>query len=477
MLHLLHILLPHPPFDYLPSGQRYSSQGDVVGLEKDILPDDEWAVTQIQQRHLLQVTYVDRILGQVMARLKQVGLWERAVVAVTADHGASYRVGLHHRQVTHRNFADILPVPLWIKEPGQQGGRLDLRPMSLIDVLPTIAEMAGAELPWPVDGISFADPTTPGRQRLPVARQRRPKPNRFEVSLSEIEPGERAALALLDQRFGSAENGRELFKVARQEGWIGRELNELTLGEPTPFKVRLTWPVSALDVEPDGPFVPAHLAGDLIGAAVSEPIDLAIAANGRIAAVTASWAFRPSRFSAIVDPAVFRQGVNRVEVIALMPASAPDLPPIARPVPSETDPPIAGIKERGLYGVEVWPEGPIRWTDGNAEITVPIHRSRPPRGLRLTLIGGHPKSTRLRVKVDGVGLLDTRLEPLKQETRWSRDLDLEAVATGDRLRLEIISESFVPAEVFRGSTDERRLGVAIFGFELLEKKRGEENRG
>ncbi len=467
VLHLLHILLPHPPYDHLPSGQRYSNQGHVAGLEKDIQPSDEWAVIQNHQRHLLQVAYVDRLLGKVVTRLKEIGLWDRAVVAVTADHGASFRSDLHHRQVTHRNFAEILPIPLLIKAPEQQQGRLDPRPISLIDVLPTIAELAGAELPWPIDGVSFADPATPGRPQLPVARHRNPMPETFEISAEDLEAGENAALALINERFGTAESGRELFQVARRKGWIGRRLADLPLADPTPFKVRLRWPASAFDVEPGGAFVPAHLNGILAGPVPPEPVDLAIAVNGRIAAVTANWAFKKSHFSAIVDPGVFQPGVNRIETIALMPGPDQDRP-ILRPVPPEIAPPIAGMQERGLHGVEDWPEGPVRWTDGDAEVTVPIHRSRPPRALRLTLIGTAPKGTRLRVRAQGVRLLDTRLRPLQQGVPWSKVFDLSSIALDDRLKIEIESDFFVPAEHYRGSTDERRLGVAILGFELLD---------
>ena len=292
-------------------------------------------------------------------------------------------------------------------------------------------------------------------------------PDPFEISTEDLEAGESAALALLNERFGTAESGRELFQSARREGWIGRRLADLPLAAPAPFKVRLRWPASALDVEPGGAFVPAHLNGILAGSIPPEPVDLAIAVNGRIAAVTANWAFKTSGFSAIVDPDVFQPGVNRIETIALMPGPDQDRP-ILRPVPPEIEPPIAGMHERGLHGVEDWPEGPIRWTDGDAEITVPIHRSRPPHALRLTVIGIAPNGTRLRILANGARLFDARLKPLKQGVPWSKVFDLAGIAPDDRLKIEIESDTFVPAEQYQGSTDERRLGVAILGFELLE---------
>ncbi len=472
VLHLLHLLLPHPPFDYLPGGQRYSAETAVAGLDVDTMAGDDWAAAQNQQRHLLQLGYTDRVLGEVIARLEQVGLWDRSVVVVTADHGVGSAAGRHRRRVTHRNFAEILPVPLLIKASGQRQGRLDERPISLIDVLPTIAELAGAELPWPIDGRSLADPAAPGRERLPVVRHRNPLPEPFEVSVADLEAGEQAALTALEERFGrAADGGRELYHLGRRREWIGRRTADLPVTAPARFKHRLRWPAAALDIERGGPFVPAHLSGELVGS-VEEPIDLAVAVNGRIAAVTTSWSFEPARWSAVVDPQAFREGVNRAALRAFAPPLAAgqrgDLPIAPRPVPALTVPPFAGLVERGLYGVEEWPQGAVRWTDGDARVTLPIHRSRPPRRLRLTVAGNSPDGGRLRVRVNGVRLLDVRLEPLKQGATWSDVLDLGAVEIGDQLVVEIASDTFVPSRRFKRSLDDRRLGVAIRGFELLE---------
>ncbi len=466
VLHLLHVLLPHPPFDYLPTGQRYSAEGHVAGLDRDTLPRDPRAVAQIQQRHLLQLGYADRQLGRIVERLRQAGLWDRAVVAVTADHGAGFRGGRNRRRLTARNAAEILPVPLLIKAPGQTRGRLDLRPASVIDVLPTVAELAGIELPWPVDGVSFADLATPGRERLPVVPHRGTiEPT--EVSAARLEAGERAELAILDQRFGKAgDGGRELYRVGRGRAWIGRRVAELTFGAPAPFEFRLRWPASALDVEPAGPFVPSHLSGVLIGSEVEAPVELAVAVNGRVAAVTASWAFAPDEFSAIVDPEDFRPGVNRVELLAFGPREGGAQ--VFRPVPAGVVPPIAGLPERGLHGIEEWPRGAVRWTDGDAEVTVPIHRSRPPRRLRLTIIGNGPDGCKLRLSAGGERLLDARLEPLGPDGTWSQVVDLSSVEMGDELAVRIESDTFLPAERDESSPDPRRLGVAILGFELLQ---------
>ena len=95
VLYVEHALLPHGPAAFLPSGRQYGSVMTVAGIE------DTWKrwrssplfVDQALQRHLLQVGYVDRLVGTLVRRLKQAGLYDRALVVVTADHGISFEPG------------------------------------------------------------------------------------------------------------------------------------------------------------------------------------------------------------------------------------------------------------------------------------------------------------------------------------------------------------------------------------------------
>ena len=101
-------------------------------------------VDQALQRHMLQVGYTDRLLGRLLSRLETTGLLDRALVVVTADHGASFRPGGYFREVSAENVGDIASVPLFVKYPGQRRGRVDTRHAKTIDIVPTIADVIGA---------------------------------------------------------------------------------------------------------------------------------------------------------------------------------------------------------------------------------------------------------------------------------------------------------------------------------------------
>ena len=153
-LHYLHILLPHVPYEYLRSGQTYSVDGGHPGKKKEIWGDDEWATTQSYQRYLLQVGFVDALLGQLITHLKSARLYEKSLIVITADHGVSFRPHDNRRSVTKTNFADIMPVPLFVKAPFQPQGEILDHNVETIDILPTITDILGIELPWSVDGDS-----------------------------------------------------------------------------------------------------------------------------------------------------------------------------------------------------------------------------------------------------------------------------------------------------------------------------------
>lgn len=102
-LDLIHIEKPHYPWRHIPSGQRYSN---LTSEWSGLLPNDgPWEapprIVDIGlQRHLLEVGYTDTLLGLITDRLKETGLWDRALVVVTADHGGAFKSRVDRRAPT-----------------------------------------------------------------------------------------------------------------------------------------------------------------------------------------------------------------------------------------------------------------------------------------------------------------------------------------------------------------------------------------
>ena len=95
-----HALLPHGPWVYLPSGQRSRPEGPELLPGMQTVPGfyDEYLTDHNEQRYLLQLGFVDRLLGRLVARLKSQGMYDDTLIVVTADHGFAWQVGVPTRR-------------------------------------------------------------------------------------------------------------------------------------------------------------------------------------------------------------------------------------------------------------------------------------------------------------------------------------------------------------------------------------------
>ncbi|KKK05839.1 sulfatase-like hydrolase/transferase [Micromonospora sp. HK10] len=146
-LHFLHLLMPHSPWRYLPSGAQYAAPED--------LPNDGAGWVELaRERHLAQLGYTDRLIGETLRTLRATGLYDKALVLVTADHGVSFRQDWQGRGLDAIQHApdQVAWVPLFVKEPGQRAGRVDDRNWEHVDLLPTILDETHIRVPWRMDG-------------------------------------------------------------------------------------------------------------------------------------------------------------------------------------------------------------------------------------------------------------------------------------------------------------------------------------
>ncbi|MEE8475460.1 MAG: sulfatase-like hydrolase/transferase [Myxococcota bacterium] len=320
-LHFLHLDLPHGPYTLLPSGKSYGGRGILRRGDRNLPGDLEWATAQALQRHLFQLAYADALLGRLRRRFEAADLWDRSLVVVTADHGRSFLPGSSPRRISHENdgVGDILGIPLFVKLPGQREGLVSDRNVETIDILPTVLDALGGTAPRELDGHSLLDPSAPERShkivhaphRSPEGR-RKPLRNQFVFDAARLPISDtvRRIYELFD-----FDAGRDaLFRFGPHRELIGKRGDA---SGAAAAQVELDDPSRYDEFDPDSGFVPAHVSGSLSGPdATGPPLDLAIAVNGTIRAVTRSHghANPPIRFEAMLPEGAFRKGANRVEV-------------------------------------------------------------------------------------------------------------------------------------------------------------------
>jgi hypothetical protein len=313
-LYILHSLLPHVPYLYLPSGRRYGVQAPPLrGIRNNVF-SEAWPAEQGYQRFLLQAEYTDRALGLILRRLKATGIYDRALVIVTADHGVSYRNGEPRRLPTSGNMQDIAFVPLFVKLPHQHGARIDDGFARTIDIVPTIAHVLGARIPWHVDGRSLAGRRL-AREADVEIRLGNGKSQRERLSV--LRRKRSAALRTELARFGSTP--ASVYRIGPDRDLIGRPVSSLRVEPSAGAGVDLDGQELLSYVDRRTDFLPTWIQGRLTGRH-GQHEELAIAVNGRIEATT--WSFEGvdgTGFDAMVPERSLRSGRNDVAVLLVRP--------------------------------------------------------------------------------------------------------------------------------------------------------------
>jgi hypothetical protein len=313
-LYFVHSLLPHVPWLYLPSGKRYGGDVRVVpGAPNGVWGSDQWPTTQAEQRYLLQLGYTDQALGLILRRLRATRLYERALVIVTADHGVSFRPGTPRRNISPDNLVDIAFMPLFVKLPGEQRGRIDDSFVQTIDILPTIAAALHTRLPWRVDGKPLIGKKLPADGTVSVGR---PSGRPVQADLRALLARRRQALSRQIAAFGSGSLAR-VYRIGPHRDLLGRSVSALSVRPSAAERVHLSGRelLAAVDLSLD--LLPSYITGTLTDGQPAQQ-DLAVAVNGKIEAVTRSYTeFGQMRFGALVPERSLHAGANDVSVYAV----------------------------------------------------------------------------------------------------------------------------------------------------------------
>ena len=110
--------------------------------------------TGFDRAYSASVRYADSQVGRLVEEIRRLGIASRTILIVTADHGEEFgeHGGSSH---SHSVYDELLHVPLVWWGPGQiPAGRRVRTPTSLVDVVPTVLDLAGLPAPAVCDGES-----------------------------------------------------------------------------------------------------------------------------------------------------------------------------------------------------------------------------------------------------------------------------------------------------------------------------------
>ena len=148
-----------------------------------------------------EIAYADSIVGDFLDHLRATGVYDRAIILVVSDHGEGLG---DHGEMQHGIliYREAIHVPLLLKLPGRQRANTSINaPAQLIDILPTVTDLVGAERPAGIAGESLL--------RLPQSR------HIYSESLSpQLQLGWSARQSMTDERWHFIESpAPELFDI------------------------------------------------------------------------------------------------------------------------------------------------------------------------------------------------------------------------------------------------------------------------
>jgi hypothetical protein len=312
-----HALLPHGPWVYLPSGERSRPDGPELLPGMQTIPGfyDDYLTHHNQQRQLLQLGFADRLLGRVVARLKSQGTYDDTLIVVTADHGFSWRVGTQtRRSVDLSNVHELGPVPLIVKRPGRPARHVNSALARTLDVTPTIADVLNVPLGYRADGRSAFSRTVRARRTVSIVKR-----DFSEVVRLRARRWEARRAAVVSRRLRELGSGdwTSLFTAfGPHRELIGRQVTDVRSAAQA--RATLSLPRSYAHIRRASGVVPTQVAGRIRGSGPNQERDIAIAVNGRIAAVGRSFHLRGQAvesYSVMVPEDSLREGRNRIEVL------------------------------------------------------------------------------------------------------------------------------------------------------------------
>lgn len=339
-LRFVHALLPHQPWELLPSGHTYNGPNPSLG-QTFFAWDDELSAERGRQQHLLQLQYTDVLLGQLLDRLQSLEIYDRALIVVTADHGIAFAPRQPSRGASPTTLDQIMWTPLLIKEPHQAAGAVVDTPARTIDILPTIADILGFEPDEPFDGHSLRKPNNRDSQAQLFSWTF----NSFDLDA----PGEDGYVRVDGQRWFQqllatpgvppdpvGDTSLRLYRVGPHPELIGRSVADMDIADPQSTPVDLNEPrTESLRIAPGQSMLPVFVDGS-----VQTPLDLpvGVVVNGNIGLV-AETRVAPGgddrHFWGLLPPQLFVDGDNTVEFV-LVQSSADGV--VLHPFPPVTGP-------------------------------------------------------------------------------------------------------------------------------------------
>ena len=131
-------------------------------IDKPLETEEQWRT--LYARYWGMCSLLDTHAGRILQQLEDSGLADNTIVVFTSDHGDM--MGSHRLLGKGNMFEEASRVPLLMHLPGQTAQKRIKGPVSQLDVVPTVLDAMGFDLPAELEGCSRLDAVRNGAENL-----------------------------------------------------------------------------------------------------------------------------------------------------------------------------------------------------------------------------------------------------------------------------------------------------------------------
>ncbi|RJX39643.1 sulfatase [Paenibacillus pinisoli] len=195
---------PHSPFDLVPDSYKKLYEGRSIEPLPNVRIRDPFLVhtgeevpggasvwKQMIADYYAAITGIDGQFGRVLDKLEQLHLTDNTIVVLTADHGEL--MGAHGFVAKHSWHEESIGVPFMLRYPQQIVPARTRCVLNTVDIMPTLLELIGLDVPSSVQGQSMIP------HILDEQQQGKPEDEWAEVAYISAFPGQMAAIERFQQ--------------------------------------------------------------------------------------------------------------------------------------------------------------------------------------------------------------------------------------------------------------------------------------
>jgi arylsulfatase A-like enzyme len=157
---LLFLSIETPHFSKHQAPEEYLKMYPQSELQfpKNVIVEKFPNLRQEMQDYYAHCTATDKAIGNLINKIKSLGLFDNSIIIFTADHGEM--MGSHGVRPREKQLAwdEAVKVPFLIRYPniGNNAGKETLTPINTPDILPTMLSLANISIPRTIEGKSIS---------------------------------------------------------------------------------------------------------------------------------------------------------------------------------------------------------------------------------------------------------------------------------------------------------------------------------